>query len=198
MGKLPKDIVDQIPLVLYIPPPPEDPAEGKGSKVSSPITIPASVYSYPPKKPATPPVKKRRFAFLRRSTKAKESDAEKPASSENEKGKKQKIITEPKTWEDHWVPGDYPFVRLEGNRAACAICLMDFEEPEKAQIGAAAEDEPKSAAAASEGDVQEVQVDEITQADSDRLQLQDAGEGAQPLRLLPCRHVFHVSLIYCA
>ncbi|KAJ8584513.1 hypothetical protein M405DRAFT_746875, partial [Rhizopogon salebrosus TDB-379] len=25
----------------------------------------------------------------------------------------------------------YPFVRLEGCRAACAICLMDFEEPKR-------------------------------------------------------------------
>ena len=27
----------------------------------------------------------------------------------------------------------------------------------------------------------------------ERLRLEDAGEGAQPLRLLPCGHVFHVS-----
>lgn len=34
----------------------------------------------------------------------------------------------------------------------------------------------------------------VTDADDDNLRLQDAGEGVQPLRLLSCGHVFHVSL----
>ena len=80
-----------------------------------------------------------------------------------------------------------------GLRADLTRTLMDFEEPEKVQRATSTEDEaPKSPPS---GDVEEVQVDEITQEDTDRLQLQDAGEGAQPLRLLPCGHVFHVSLV---
>lgn len=195
IGKLPKTTVDQIPLVLYIPPPPEGAGGAKG-KNSSPIMMPPSIHSYPPKK-AAPSIHKRRFAFLRRSKKSEGADNEKSDASAKEKGKKRRAInTEPKTWEDHWVPGDYPFVRLEGNRAACAICLMDFEEPERVykdgkdkDAKAVAGDETEGAAA---GDVQEVQVDEITQADAARLKLEDAGDGAQPLRLLPCGHVYHV------
>lgn len=138
-----------------------------------------------------PTTRRRRFAFLRQSKKLKETDTEKSTLTADEKSKKRTVATEPKTWEDHWVPGDYPFVRLEGNRAACAICLMDYEEPEKVQRQPSAENEaPESPAI---GAVREVQVEEITREEADRLELHDAGEGAQPLRLLPCGHVFHVS-----
>ena len=34
-------------------------------------------------------------------------------------------------WGDYWEDSEYPFVVLEGNRAACAICLTDFEEPKR-------------------------------------------------------------------
>lgn len=107
------------------------------------------------------------------------------------------------------MPGDYPFVRLEGHRAVCAICLMDFDEPERAKKAkeAAASDEkldsgvtspvtPGTPVAPLGAPVQEVQVEEITDADVERLQLADAGEGPQPLRLLACGHVFHVSSDY--
>jgi len=37
-------------------------------------------------------------------------------------------------WEANWELGEYPFVALEGSRAACAICLMDFEEPKRKEV----------------------------------------------------------------
>lgn len=110
------------------------------------------------------------------------------------------------------MPGEYPFVRLEGNRAACAICLMDFDEPERklrskpqdAQEqaetqGAAGGEERHKEGDKEEGTakletVQEVQVGEVTEDDAERLKLEDAGEGPQPLRLMTCGHVFHASL----
>jgi hypothetical protein len=47
IDKLPKAIVERIPLVIYIPPPPED--DGK----AQPISLPKPVHSYPPKAPAS-------------------------------------------------------------------------------------------------------------------------------------------------
>ena len=183
IAKLPRAVVDRIPLVIYIPPPPDEPSKG-------PITVPDAIHTYPPKH--EPPKKpSRRFAFLRRSKKHGKSDerTEKPGKSP---------VAEPLTWEDHWEQGDYPFVRLEGNRAACAICLMDFEEPKRA-AGASSTVSKASEKMAEIGDKEEAElVQEIpirTQLDEDeaKLRLTDAGVGAQPLRLLTCGHVFHVS-----
>lgn len=148
-------------------------------------------YTYPPI-PSSQPPRKRRFAFLRRSKSSKNDSQGKPG-----KGSKG---GQAGTWEDNWVPGDYPFVKLEGNRAACAICLMDFEEPQRRHANANANDaapEPSPAAndATDEAEVQEVQVEEVTQEDTHQLKLEDAGEGPQPLRLLGCGHVFHVSAV---
>jgi hypothetical protein len=120
-------------------------------------------------------------------------------------------------------------VVLEGNRAACAICLMDFEEPKRKPglehlvipsqkekessdaltpaeaKGEAKEGEtpeslskPKEVEASSLGKVETSQASssgitlEARTATSNTLQLEDAGEEAQPLRLLTCGHVFHV------
>ncbi|CAL1707571.1 unnamed protein product [Somion occarium] len=195
IGKLPKSVVDQIPLVLYIPHPPED-QEPSPDKKS--IAFPPAAYSYPPKPPAPTVPRKRRFAFLRRSKKdtTGESTKEGTNGTKMDKGKSKAPASDdqPKTWEDHWEPGEYPFVRLEGNRAACAICLMDFEEPKRKHGGDEAKDERPQDAVAEGGDsgaIQEVQVEEITQEDVDRLRLDHAGDGPQPLRLLACGHVFH-------
>lgn len=186
IGKLPKSVVDQIPLVLYIPPPPDDPAAPSSPAAAADGTMktPAVPYTYPPLPPRAPP-RKRRFAFLRRARAARGAGAKAGAGGDGER------------WEDNWVPGEYPFVRLEGNRAACAVCLMDFEAPARREGAEKAERERAAAegAAGEEGGegVQEVRVEEVTREDARTLKLEDAGEGAQPLRLLPCGHVFHVS-----
>lgn len=123
----------------------------------------------------------------------------------------------PISWEDNWERGEYPFVRLENNRAACAICLMDFEEPkrtpgesnqlkdEMARVvqSAAASQVENTEKPIGEGsarpreEIEEVAASETDEERLQRLQLEDAGEGAQPLRLLSCGHVFHVSSISC-
>jgi hypothetical protein len=188
--------VDQIPLVLYIPPPP---GADEGSKdATSPITVPPPAHLYPPQFSPPVTVRKRRFrfAFLRRSKKAGSA-----TGGKNEKGD---VNGDAQTWEDNWVPGDYPFVVLESHRAACAICLMDFDEPErksqpkesapKDSAQSSGENQP-STSLPSPSSAQEVQVDELTPNDVDRLQLEDAGEGPQPLRLLACGHIFHVCLL---
>ncbi|KAI0699246.1 hypothetical protein BC835DRAFT_1503405 [Cytidiella melzeri] len=194
--KIPKSVVDQIPLVLYIPPPPEE----DGTKdAKSLISVPSPAHLYPPISPIKPTERTRRFrfAFLRRSKKT-------PANGKAMKRKGGDSDGEIQTWEDNWVSGEYPFVRLEGHRAACAICLMDFDEPErkdKPKEGVPADKEkpvePKPIPSSAHPDslVQEVQVDEVTEADIDRLKLEDAGEGPQPLRLLACGHVFHKTCV---
>lgn len=108
-------------------------------------------------------------------------------------------INAPETWEDNWEQCEYPFVRLEGNRAACAICLMDFEEPKR--LSAIAEQDPdkESAPVAPPSPRPEqvvIPVENITEEERDSLpRLEDAGEGPQPLRLLACGHVFHKTCI---
>ena len=241
IDKLPKSIVDQIPLVLYIPPPP-----GESTDTSTPITVPPAAHQYPPKSPApstAPP--KRRFAFFRRNkggsnggdgasakgdskTKQKEKAAEKGGEADAGAGGED---DEDVPWDEMWEKGEYPFVRLEGNRAVCAICLMDFEEPKRVRglhkvsgggaggegqgnhesggegqegasgtpgEGDAGPSGPSSTAQEKDGGVQgpaaEIQVEEVTEEERNALQLSDAGEGAQPLRLLTCGHVFHVSI----
>jgi hypothetical protein len=114
-------------------------------------------------------------------------------------------------------------VQLDAHRASCAICLLDFQEPKRVSEGAlkTVEDKTDSAAQAlggenepppppaaaaenedigeqeeeeEEGDVTE-QANALFSLNGDNLRLQDAGQGAQPLRLLKCGHVFHVSLL---
>ena len=193
IGKLPKSIVDRIPLVVYIPPPPDE--------LAGTPKIPEAIYSYPPKLEMSTPLPKRRFAFLKKIKGKKVGKGVNKGDGGNAGEKSErKPNGEPKSWEDHWEQGEYPFVRLEGNRAACAICLMDFEEPKRV-AGMAAEgnsEDEKPAAhaeAVSEGPVQEIALDRIQEEERDvELKLEDAGEGAQPLRLLACGHVFHVRI----
>ncbi|KAG1878114.1 hypothetical protein DFJ58DRAFT_754054 [Suillus subalutaceus] len=195
IDKLPKAIVERIPLVIYIPPPPED--DGK----AQPISLPKPVHSYPPKAPAsrTP---RRRFAFFRRRSNKSEQGGE---IRDGKQGMKSEV-KDPETWEDNWEQSKYPFVRLEGNRAACAICLMDFEEPKRlsaaAEISTMEKSEEQVAVTAEDNPPRqreeevEVPVERITEEERGGLpRLEDAGVGPQPLRLLACGHVFHKTCI---
>ncbi|KAH9935285.1 uncharacterized protein B0H18DRAFT_975121 [Fomitopsis serialis] len=181
IGKLPRHVVDQIPLA------PREGAEGRGEKGG---------------------------------------DAGAGGAGDGKGGLKREMDPEKMTWEDRWESGDYPFVRLEGNRAVCAICLLDFEPPKRVD-GAEEESEEKVREASEDTDdkddaasgkvdleageregevadgevgapdesVHEVQVDEVTEEDRQQLRLDDAGEGAVPLRLLACGHVFHQTCV---
>ncbi|EMD37914.1 hypothetical protein CERSUDRAFT_114564 [Gelatoporia subvermispora B] len=202
IGGLPKSIVDQIPLVLYIPAPPEGTDNNKGPAKPQP----AHLYPPRPSKPAAP--RRRRFIFLRSKKAAEDAPAEKGGASKTPLKKPEEM-----TWEDNWEQGDFPFVRLEENRAACAICLLDFEEPKKAPWAANVSDKEKAADVDGEtvlqpaltangpehgrpddsvvNAIQEIQVEDASGEERERLRLDDAGEGPQPLRLLKCGHVFH-------
>ncbi|KAG1734752.1 uncharacterized protein EDB91DRAFT_1084025 [Suillus paluster] len=194
--KLPKAIVERIPLVIYIPPPPE--GDGK----AQPISLPKPVHSYPPKPPAsrTP---RRRFAFFRRRPTNK---SEEGVQTHDGKQSMNSEAKDQETWEDNWEQCKYPFVRLEGNRAACAICLMDFEEPKRLHAvaeTATTENTEEGAAVTPEADTSrqreeevEIPVEHITEEERSGLpRLEDAGAGPQPLRLLACGHVFHKTCI---
>ena len=219
IGKLPKHIVDQIPLVLYIPPPP-DAIDASTSSPTKPASTPA--HGYPPtRKPSSQKKKPRwRFAFFRRKRRSVRSDGEKGKEATSD-GRERERDPEKMTWEERWEPGEYPFVRLEGNRAVCAICLLDFEPPKRID-GAGEDPDDKVGETDGHGDavgddasekvgledvgagdddddgvqgdesVHEVQVGEVTEEEREQLRLDDAGEGAVPLRLLECGHVFHV------
>ncbi|KAF9471455.1 hypothetical protein BDN70DRAFT_938931 [Pholiota conissans] len=196
---IPKSVVERIPLVIYIPPPPHDEQE-KVSDTSMP-------HIYPPKSLSLPKPQQKRFKLLRsfsslKSTKADEAVDEKETrelSNDDDQG--------PIAWEDNWEKTDYPFVALEGNRAACAICLLDFEEPKRKHINSDCEAlvtqtaEPSttntnlpSSSNSPAGSPTATTTHGATIAEEQRepkLKLEDAGEGPQPLRLLACGHVFH-------
>lgn len=187
IGKLPKSLVDRIPLVIYIPPPPDD--------SSAPVSLPKPIHTYPPKPPIS--VSRKRFAFFRRKTPKKDNVTDASVKDRSARMSTPDTIKAPETWEDNWEQCEYPFVRLEGNRAACAICLMDFEEPRR--LSAAPHEDPdKDDTALVPPSPREeeavIPVENITEEERDALpRLEDAGEGPQPLRLLACGHVFHVS-----
>jgi len=164
IGKLSKTAVDSIPLVLYIPAP-ED-------QEPTPIPKPSLAHTYPPT-PPKPKQPKRRFFFLR-----KKRDGE-----SGSKGKAHGNLGPGDGWEDNWEKGEYPFVRLEGNRAACAICLMDFDEPKRVGTNVVKDDKVE--------DTETKNANGAVSQQPDELRLEDAGEGPQPLRLLACGHVFH-------
>lgn len=208
VGKLPHKAVDCIPLVLYIPAPaPKEATENDGVPQDSSahhsgmpvaqLAVPelVHVHSYPPAKEGmpvlpppesagrTPPSFRRLFTFRRIRLKKlpkdhEEKGKEKSGSRNEEQGYR---------YEDKWERGDYPFVKLEGNRAACAICLCDFEEPKRVRYSI--DSRPAEDLDRAEKGVRA----DSNKAQTGGLTLTDAGEGAQPLRLLACAHVFHVN-----
>jgi len=198
IGQVPRAIVDKLPLVLYIPPPPDQP--------SKPVTFPSELHTYPPKSPTS----RRRLRFLPfRRRAASSSDTGKGGT-----GKEKKDSNRPPSWEDNWEKGEYPFVQLDSHRASCAICLLDFEEPKRVGVGAQESDDTRTVPAQTDGEEgqatnepeaeqePEGDVTEQTAVSSSpspngdlALRLQDAGQGAQPLRLLKCGHVFHKTCV---
>jgi hypothetical protein len=243
IDKLPKHVVEKIPLVMYIPPPPE----GSDLKPTSQKII-TSPHTYPPKVPSKR-LSKPRFKFLRPSSLKKKHSRQSsaprlPADVEKAAGDGEGL-----SWSDYWEDNEYPFVILEGNRAACAICLLDFEEPKRKSglehaiitssdketteepiVETLDYDTKKSDEA--EGLAEELDGGEITpmsqhkssyansteprisnssqavtrtpspgiavedrERATNQTQLEDAGEEAQPLRLLHCGHVFHVRVL---
>jgi len=175
IGRLPKSIVDRIPLVIYIPPP--DDLSLSEEKTLFP-------HVYPPK----PSKRQMRFRLLQKysfrgsTSKAGTSDKE-SANDENNANH----------WADDWEPGQYPFITLDGNKAACAICLNDFGPPPKRKVVNTAGDRGRAStpeASTSNSTNIESTIGEIPICEGE-----DAGLGPQPLRLLGCTHVFHVSSV---
>ncbi|KAF8973274.1 hypothetical protein BDZ97DRAFT_2070350 [Flammula alnicola] len=197
IGKLPKSVVERIPLVMYIPPPPENEKDA----------IAHSPHSYPPNAPIAPKLPQKRFKLLRtfpfRSKNREENIVPEKGGDAVSKEEATPEDQEPISWEDNWEHSDYPFVALEGNRAACAICLMDFEEPkrkhavngeeetkkEETQESNATQDPPSASSSNNPPQSQAPNISEEHR--QDHLKLADAGDGPQPLRLLACGHVFH-------
>ncbi|KAJ3866591.1 hypothetical protein EV359DRAFT_36342 [Lentinula novae-zelandiae] len=176
IGKLPKNLVDRIPLVVYIPTPPN------ASPTEEPKQIPTSIYSYSPKSPVEGMEisAKKCFRFIKLhqfSSKFNKTTNDGPTGI-----LKQVNLTESGFWEESWDTGGYPHIVLDDNRAACAICLLDFEEPKRLHV--VAEEQSK-------GGQVTVEVISEEKYENDELRSVDVREGAQLLRLLGCGHVFH-------
>ena len=115
------------------------------------------------------------FAFLRRHRRSRRGASSISASGALSDDSEPPLKED--TWEDLWEKSRLPFIRLEGNRAACAICLMDFDEPprkKKAGEGGA----PASPPVANDGSTAN----------------EELPSEPEPLRLLECGHCFHVSI----
>lgn len=160
-----------------------------------------------------------RFAFFRRSKSRTSSLAPSTTSpseiagittgaeEEEEAAEGEGGEGEPVNWEDRWEKAAWPFVRLEGNRAVCAICLMDFDEPPRRKPGSSS----------SKGKAKQSQKPKPNNSAAGKWDLKkDAGDGGEgksgkenpsasgavepgeaepePLRLLECGHVFHVCI----
>lgn len=197
VGKLSIKAVDTIPLVLYIPAPidkdPTSPKTENDTSISKPEA--AHVHSYPPQRDCPSPSstqlsgtrvhsrRSKRWFTFRRVLSKKDS---------NKTSEKQPGSDDP--YEDKWEKGEYPFVKLEENRAVCAICLCDFDEPRRVRysIGSMPPLDLEEKAIGDGGAVESP----TSGTESDALRLADAGGGAQPLRLLDCAHVFHVSFFF--
>ncbi|EJD03098.1 uncharacterized protein FOMMEDRAFT_168159 [Fomitiporia mediterranea MF3/22] len=254
IGKIPKNVVDQIPLVLYIPAPPDGADEKKDisltgvsdttmkpTEIATTPKVGTAEHTYPPKQAVAPP--KRRFAFLSRKAAKSVSAVDTSGKTASQEGEKPVA-----TWEDCWESGEFPFVRLDANRASCAICLLDFEEPKRrvardvirswAQKNREGDTqslrsrrsqdqempmrrpsttsdvvvEVQGASSSSQNQAQDQDPatttnqpevvqhtisssDNSSDADIRSLRLQEAGEGAQPLRLLQCGHAFHKTCV---
>ncbi|KAG8745409.1 hypothetical protein FRC10_008119 [Ceratobasidium sp. 414] len=182
--KMPRALVDRIPLVMYIPvpvreepkEPPAPPEPGKPGPVDgiqvehvyppAPLGVPPLAKlkpddSAPPPVPAPRP--RRRFFFFRR----KKARTGTTKEGEAVRGEDEVDL------EAGWEKNEYPFVKLEANRAACAICLTDFEPPKR--IGAKGKGK-----------------DNGKEGEEEKAEANEGGTGeAEPLRLLACGHVFH-------
>jgi len=138
--------------------------------------------------------KRPRFAIFRRQNSASGSSVPLAKSGTSAKGKsssrrasKHNPLKLAEEEEDEWEKSEFPFIRLEGNRAACAICLMDFSEPPKKK-------QPSTAAS---NDIShpppsnDVTAPAQLEPGADGTGTGDEGAEIEPLRLLECGHVFH-------
>lgn len=116
-----------------------------------------------------------RFAFFRRKKRSAATGATSPKGEESEAAADDESEGE---WENRYVKSSLPFVRLENNRATCAICLMDFDEPPRKKI---------KGKFPSKGDVGAAAAGPSSE---------QSNTEPEPLRLLECGHVFHVRLLY--
>lgn len=180
VGKLSRSTVERIPLVMYIPAPPDDEEKDENG-----VQLPPTAHAYPPQNGNSSIKKKRRFRFaLLRRRKAKKVVAA-GTDKHIDDG------TEPASWEENWLASELPFVRLASNRASCAICLMDFAEPPRAKGSKL----PLPGVPASEQGG--ITVGTVEPETEHRVQGEvdvsvDVSEEAEPLRLLQCGHTFHV------
>ena len=132
--KLSQADVDRIPLVLYIPPPPEDHLAKASINTPQPATRP-SVPASAPSQPASKS-KRHRFVFLRPSWLNRRSATARTPAEDSERGAGEDNVRpdgggDGDEWDQTWERGAHPFVRLPENLATCGICLLEFEAPRR-------------------------------------------------------------------
>ncbi|KAH9900859.1 hypothetical protein C8Q73DRAFT_221408 [Cubamyces lactineus] len=179
--------IDLIPLVIYIPPPPDD-------GLASPISPSDDSHMHSPNSPRTSNKRRMRFIFFLSGRRSSNDDVERGAAPADVSA----------AWEANWQPTTYRFVRLLDNQARCAICLTDFEAPRRVDpptqdpaFGETHEMTPARAGLAAGSAEYSVPTESPHPRDAAVIQRVKSGQddGPQPLRLLSCGHAFHKGCI---
>lgn len=170
---LERSVLDDIPLVLYMP---ADPGAAPGGT--------PQIVTYPPNgKSQLESSKKPQFILLRKFTRRRASQPVFPLSPLSPSSAAPDL-------------SELPLVRLEENQATCSICFSEFQAPPGVATAT-----PASSVATAQGATAAPAEEDITEqpahaaADPPAVTLEfDDPEDTEEdllLRLLPCGHVFH-------
>ncbi|KAI0636459.1 hypothetical protein C8Q77DRAFT_502872 [Trametes polyzona] len=186
--------VDTIPLVYYIPAPPDSTPVSPTSPVSPSNPSKRSPVSPKSLRSPTKLLKKaHRFVFFRPRTATDDDDVE-SGTAKSGVG----VVGAERPPEANWSTASLPYVRLEENHARCSICIEDFRAPPKLTSPALSPPEVACAADGA-GEVYEMgpvaneraSLVEVRVVDSSADGGEDERSTLTPLRLLGCGHAFH-------
>ncbi|KAG8923578.1 hypothetical protein FRC02_011050 [Tulasnella sp. 418] len=192
-----KHEVDQIPQVIYIPPPPSsDPAEPASSSPEYPPKPHAPVSGAEASaEPATgEAVQSERTVGNRIKNAFKIFQRKRPVEKTDIEAAPKRISEDHSSedpWEAQFEKGAYPFIRLEQHRDVCAICLVNYVPPRRRDANLVS-----GAMTSTNSTNNEHPETTDNNNDEENEEEEQTGKPGEPLRHLPCGHVFHTEPIH--